>query len=265
MISRLPSTGRPIAWSGKARSWKWSKMMSSGVSLAWPISCRITLRSRSSSSGVEGRVHAGCRRGCRAPSADVLLQHLGVIGGALARGVGVEVAADRLDLLGDGAGAAPLGALERHVLEEMRDAVDLGRLVAGADIDPEAERDRLDRVIAVGDDAQAVGEGGEPGRSCRPRLGGRARRAWARTKACDGGEIVRQDGDPLAPFHEVGERGRQRRADAGGALDRVGEFGRMRAWPAPPSARRCRSLATPPGRRRCRRRYADRSACRVRR
>ena len=33
----------------------------------------------------------------------VLLQHLDVIGGLLARGVGVEVAADRLDLLGDGA------------------------------------------------------------------------------------------------------------------------------------------------------------------
>ena len=32
----------------------------------------------------------------------ILLQHLGVKGGAFARGVGVEVAADRLDLLGDG-------------------------------------------------------------------------------------------------------------------------------------------------------------------
>ena len=32
----------------------------------------------------------------------ILLQHLGVKGRALARGVGVEMAADRLDLLGDG-------------------------------------------------------------------------------------------------------------------------------------------------------------------
>ena len=39
-------------------------------------------------------------------SGSVLLQHLGVIGGLLARGIGVEVAADRLDLLGDVAGAA---------------------------------------------------------------------------------------------------------------------------------------------------------------
>ena len=76
----------------------------------------------------------------------VLLQHLGVIRGAFARGVGVEMAADRLDLLGDRAGAAPLGALERHVLEKMRDAVDLRRLVPCADIDPDAERDRVDGV-----------------------------------------------------------------------------------------------------------------------
>ena len=69
-------------------------------------------------------------------SADIFLQHLGVIGGVFARGIGIEVAADRLDLLGDGERRAPLGALERHVLEEMGDAVDLRRLVAGADIDP---------------------------------------------------------------------------------------------------------------------------------
>jgi hypothetical protein len=67
---------------------------------------------------------------------DILLQHLGVVGGAFARGIGVEMAADRLDLLGDGERAAPFGALERHVLEKMGDAVDLGRLMPGADIDP---------------------------------------------------------------------------------------------------------------------------------
>ena len=78
--------------------------------------------------------------------ADILLQHLGVVRGAFARGIGVEVAADRLDLLGDGERAAPLGALERHVLEEMRDAVDLRRLVPRADIDPEPERHGRHRV-----------------------------------------------------------------------------------------------------------------------
>ena len=130
MISGLPSTGRPIAWSGKARSWKWSKMMSSGVSFACPISCRMTVRSRSSSAGSKLECSRMSARMSSA-SGSVLLQHLGVIGGALARGIGVEVAADRLDLLGDGEGAAALGALERHVLEEMRDAVDLRRARGG--------------------------------------------------------------------------------------------------------------------------------------
>ena len=86
----------------------------------------------------------------------ILLEHLGVIGRALARGIGVEVAADRLDLLGDGERAAPLGALERHMLEKVRDAVDLGWLVPGPDIDPDAERDGVDGLDPVGGDLQPV-------------------------------------------------------------------------------------------------------------
>jgi hypothetical protein len=62
------------------------------------------------------------------------------------------MAADRFDLLGDGESAAPCGALEGHVLEEMRDPVDVSRLVPGADIDPNSERDRVDGVDAVGGD-----------------------------------------------------------------------------------------------------------------
>ena len=73
----------------------------------------------------------------------VLLQHLGVIGGMVARGVGVDIAADRLDLLGDLARAAPRRALEGHVLEHVRHAVDVGRLVARAGIDPYAHRGGL--------------------------------------------------------------------------------------------------------------------------
>ena len=74
----------------------------------------------------------------------ILLEHLGVICRAFARGVGVEVAADGLDLFGDRARAAPLGAFERHMLEKMRGAVDLRRFVPGADIDPNAKRNRVD-------------------------------------------------------------------------------------------------------------------------
>src|SRR5438874_3114295 len=111
----------------------------------------------------------------------VLFQHLGVIGRALARGIGVEMAADRLDLLGDVPGAAPFGALKGHVLEEMRGAVDLGRLMPGPDIDPQPERDGVDRVDAVGDDPQPVWKRGEIDRHAAPRFG-RARRACVRRK-----------------------------------------------------------------------------------
>ncbi len=96
----------------------------------------------------------------------VFLQHLGVVGGALARGIGVEVAADRLDLLGDVAGAAPFGALERHVLEEMRGAVYRRRLVPRPDIDPDAERDGVDRVDPVGDHPQSVRQCRDPSSCC---------------------------------------------------------------------------------------------------
>src|SRR5205823_11086591 len=70
---------------------------------------------------------------------------------------------------------------ERHVFEKMRDAVDLGRLVPVADIDPETERDRIDRLDPVGDDAQPVRKRGERYRHAAPRFG-RARRAWVRRK-----------------------------------------------------------------------------------
>jgi hypothetical protein len=53
----------------------------------------------------------------------VVLEHAGVVGGGLDAGGGVDLAADRLDLLGDLASTARVGALERHVLEQMRDAV----------------------------------------------------------------------------------------------------------------------------------------------
>ena len=52
--------------------------------------------------------------------------------GRLAAGGGVEDAADALDRLGDLHRIGPvLGALEEHVLEEVGDAGDSGRLVAG--------------------------------------------------------------------------------------------------------------------------------------
>src|SRR6516165_10132968 len=71
------------------------------------------------------------------------------------------MAADRLDFLGDGESAAPDGALERHVLEEMRDPVDVSLLMPSAYIHPNPERDRVDGVDAVGSDPQSVRQSGQ--------------------------------------------------------------------------------------------------------
>src|SRR5262249_27490247 len=54
------------------------------------------------------------------------------IGGALVFGGGVHRGAARFYRLGDFAGVAATGALESHVLEEMRQTVALGRLKASA-------------------------------------------------------------------------------------------------------------------------------------
>ena len=70
---------------------------------------------------------------------------------------------DRLDLLGDIACAAPFGALEGHVLEKMRGAVDCRRFVPCTDIDPDAERYRIDGLDRVGGDPQPVRQSRNPG------------------------------------------------------------------------------------------------------
>jgi hypothetical protein len=71
------------------------------------------------------------------------LEHAGEIGGGFGARCRVEVAADLLDLLGDLPRGAALGALERHVLEQVRNAVLVGFLVAAAGADPDAERSGL--------------------------------------------------------------------------------------------------------------------------
>ena len=70
-------------------------------------------------------------------------------------GRGVEVAADGLDLLGDLARGAARGALERHVLEQMRNAVLVGTLVAAAGADPDPERGAFEMRHRVGNDDEA--------------------------------------------------------------------------------------------------------------
>ncbi len=75
-------------------------------------------------------------------------------------GVGVQVAADGVDLAGKLLRRAGGGALEDHVLEEVGDAVGLGGFVAGAGVEPDAHGDRAQGGHAFGEDAEAVGQGG---------------------------------------------------------------------------------------------------------
>lgn len=69
----------------------------------------------------------------------VLRQTFGVEDGLLAAGVGVEVRAEVLDFQLEVGLRALGGAFERHVLEEVRDAVVLVVLVAGSGVDPQAD------------------------------------------------------------------------------------------------------------------------------
>ena len=60
------------------------------------------------------------------------LEHARVISGAFGAGRRIEIAAHRLDFLGDLARGAPPRALERHVFEQMRNAVFVAAFVAAA-------------------------------------------------------------------------------------------------------------------------------------
>ena len=56
-----------------------------------------------------------------------------------------------------------LGALENHVLEEMRGAVGVVGLESAAGVDPDADGGGLGREVGLGSDAEAGGEGGDAG------------------------------------------------------------------------------------------------------
>jgi hypothetical protein len=105
----------------------------------------------------------------------VLGQHLNVISGLFPRGIGIDLAAHGLDLLGDGGGAAAGGALEGHVFEEMRDPVLGPRFVAGAGADIGTDGDTLHPVHLFGDDGKAGGQAGDADRGwiCHPSNIGR--------------------------------------------------------------------------------------------
>src|SRR5690606_18738676 len=86
----------------------------------------------------------------------IALEHPGVVGRQLKAGCRVELASDLFDLLGDLTCGAPPRSLERHVLEQMRDAVLMLAFMARASGDPNAERNRLEMRHMVGHHPKAV-------------------------------------------------------------------------------------------------------------
>jgi hypothetical protein len=88
----------------------------------------------------------------------VLVEHLHVVARVLLGGERVELAADRVHFLGDAFGGPPVGALEQHVLDEVRDAgVSLG-LVAGSAREPDPDADRPHVRHALGDEPHTVSQ-----------------------------------------------------------------------------------------------------------
>ena len=89
---------------------------------------------------------------------ETAVEHLHIVAGAFLVGEGVGLTAERVDGDGDMTRGALFRALEDHVLDEVRNAVQLRRFIAAAVADPDADRYRAHIVQTLGDDAHAVGE-----------------------------------------------------------------------------------------------------------
>ena len=86
----------------------------------------------------------------------MLVEHLHVVAGVFLGGERVELAADRIDRLRDIFGRARGGALEQHVLDEMRDAAVFVGLVPRAARQPHAEADRTNMAHRFSDETNPV-------------------------------------------------------------------------------------------------------------
>src|SRR5215470_3694749 len=88
----------------------------------------------------------------------MLVQDLDVeADGFLAR-KGVHVAANGVHLPGNISSGTALGALKYHVLNEMRDTVGFGNLIAGARLHPNADGDRANMVHLLAEYKQTIGK-----------------------------------------------------------------------------------------------------------
>ena len=86
----------------------------------------------------------------------VLVEHLDVVAGVFLRRERVELAADRVDRLRDVLGRSRRGALEEHVLDEVRDAAVFVGLVPRAARQPDADAHRPHVRHRLGDEPKAV-------------------------------------------------------------------------------------------------------------
>ena len=135
----MPRIGRPIAWSGHAAGGQQiehevvGRVLDRADLLDDDVLLALEFLRIEQAVGEDVADHVE-----REP--DVAADHLGEIAGPLDAGLRVEVAADVLDRLGDIARAPPPRPLERHVLEQMRQAVLGDALVARARGDENADR-----------------------------------------------------------------------------------------------------------------------------
>ncbi len=88
----------------------------------------------------------------------VVSQNPGEIACPFDAGLCVQVAANVLDRLGDLAGASAARALERHMLDEMREPLLARELVARSRADEYADRRRLHMGRRLGDDGEPRGK-----------------------------------------------------------------------------------------------------------
>ena len=100
----------------------------------------------------------------------MLVQHLYVIARVLFGGERVHLAADRVDGLGDILGAAGRGALEEHVLDEVRDAALLLRLMTRPPREPHADADGAHVWHPLREETQAIREDVADDRWLRHRM-----------------------------------------------------------------------------------------------
>ena len=153
----VPRIGRPTGWSGKAASCTRSNTMSSGESSAAAISCRITSRSRDELGAVEARRDDDVAQDVERER-QVLAQHARVIGGGVDAGGGVELAAHRLDLLGDVLALRRAVPLKAICSRKCATPCSPARLAAAAGADPDAERDGLDLGHGMTHHGETIGK-----------------------------------------------------------------------------------------------------------